>query len=42
MTVNKYLEPCRLCWLPCDVLRKIEEYAKRYGVEPVIDITPLN
>ncbi|PQO40124.1 hypothetical protein C5Y96_01960 [Blastopirellula marina] len=25
-----------------DVLRKLEEYGKRYGVEPVIDFTPLN
>ncbi|RCS42324.1 hypothetical protein DTL42_19280 [Bremerella cremea] len=24
-----------------DVLRKLEEYGKRYGVDPVIDITPL-
>ncbi len=25
-----------------DVLRKLAEYAKRYGIEPVIDTTPLN
>ncbi len=25
-----------------DVLRKLNEYAKRYGIDPVIDVSPLN